>query len=131
MVLLHLLFPAAEILTYPWRLLGCIPLLLGIILNLLADRAFKVNHTTVKPFEESTRLITSGVFRLSRHPMYLGMVLILVGIALLMGTLTPFLIIPVFVYLIDLVFVRSEEQMLADKFDDAWHKYQAIVRRWI
>jgi len=131
MVLLHFLFPIVEVVPYPWLLLGCVPLIFGITLNLIADKAFKQNHTTVKPFEESTSLITTGVFRLSRHPMYLGMVLILIGIAMLLGSLLSFLIIPVFAVLMDVIFIRAEENMLADKFGDTWQKYQAKVRRWI
>lgn len=131
MVLLHFLFPGAEIVSYPWRLIGSVPLLLGIFLNLIADKAFKKNHTTVKPFEESTSLITTGVFRLSRHPMYLGMVLILVGIAMLLGSLLPFLVIPVFAVLMDVIFIRTEERMLAHKFGDAWRQYQENVRWWL
>jgi protein-S-isoprenylcysteine O-methyltransferase Ste14 len=131
MVLLHMLFANLEVVPYPWRLFGCAPLLFGIILNLLADKAFKHNHTTVKPFEESASLITSGVFRFSRHPMYLGMVMILVGIALLLGSLLPFLVIPAFVVLMDVLFISTEERMLADKFGDTWKNYQENVRRWI
>jgi len=131
MILLHYLFPVAHIVAYPWRLLGCVPLLLGIALNLMADKAFKINHTTVKPFEESTVLITTSAFHISRHPMYLGMVFILIGIGIFMGSLMPFLVIPVFVLLLDMVFVRTEERMLADKFGKTWQEYQAKVRRWI
>ena len=131
MVLLHFLFPLADVVPYPWLFLGCLPLLFGIALNLIADKAFKKNHTTVKPFEESTVLITTGVFGLSRHPMYLGMALILFGIGILMGTLLPFLVIPVFVVLMEVIFVRSEERMLADIFGERWQEYQANVRRWI
>ena len=131
MVLLHFLFPIVEVVPYPWLLLGCVPLILGITLNLIADKAFKQNHTTVKPFEESNCLITTGVFRLSRHPMYLGMLFILIGIGILMGTLMPFLVIPVFALLMEVMFVRTEERMLADKFGETWQKYQANVRRWI
>lgn len=131
MILLHFLFPVAYVVSYPWQLLGCLPLLLGIVFNLIADKACKINHTTVKPFEESTVLITTGVFRFSRHPMYLGMVLILVGIAMLLGSLMPLLVIPVFVLLMDIIFIRMEERMLANKFGDAWQNYQVRVRRWI
>lgn len=131
MIVLHFLFPVAEVINYPWRLFGCIPLLLGILLNLVADTTFKRNNTTVKPFEESTSLITTGVFRLSRHPMYLGMVLILVGLAMLLGSLLSFLVIPVFAVLMDVIFIRVEEHILADRFGDTWQKYQAKVRRWI
>lgn len=131
MVLLHFLFPHANVVPFPWQFLGCLPLLFGIALNLKADKAFKKNHTTVKPFEESTVLITTGVFRLSRHPMYLGMLFILIGIGILMGTLMPFLVIPVFALLMEVMFVRIEEQMLANRFGTTWQEYQAKVRRWI
>jgi len=48
-----------------------------------------------------------------------------------MGTLTPFLVIPVFAFLMEVMFVRIEERMLANKFGTTWEEYQANVRRWI
>lgn len=119
---LHFFLPIAEIVPYPWLLFGWLFLFLGIILNLLADRAFKYYQTTVKPFEESTTLITTGVFRFSRHPVYLGMVSILIGLALIMGSLTPFVTIPPFLILMDRVFIKVEEQMLEKKFGESWLK---------
>lgn len=65
------------------------PLIFGVALNISADRMFEQHKTTVKPFEESTALVTDGVFRFSRNPMYLGMVLILSGVVLLAGSTTP------------------------------------------
>jgi protein-S-isoprenylcysteine O-methyltransferase Ste14 len=100
-------------------------------LNLLADRALKHSRTTVKPFEESTALITGGVFRISRNPMYLGFALILFGIALLMGSLAPHIVIVAFSVLIDVVFIKVEERMLGERFGEAWLRYKATVRRWI
>jgi protein-S-isoprenylcysteine O-methyltransferase Ste14 len=102
--------------------------LIGVVLNLLADRAFKFNQTTVKPFEESSTLITTGIFRYSRHPMYLGMVFILAGLALIMGSLTPFILILAFLILMDRVFIKVEEQMLEKKFGESWLTYKAKVR---
>jgi len=131
MLMLHFLFPLGEVIAYPWMLTGCLPLLLGIALNLIADKAFKVFNTTVKPFQESTALITTGVFRVTRHPMYLGMILILFGIAILMGSLTPFFVLPVFAILMDQIFVKVEEQMLVEKFGNTWLEYSSKVRRWI
>jgi len=131
MVAMHLLFPLAKVVAYPLNLLGSIPLGIGIAFNLIADRAFKKYRTTVKPFEESTVLITSGVFRVSRHPMYLGMVLILIGIAVLMRSLPPFAVIPIFALLMERVFIRVEEKMLEDKFGQPWLEYKGKVRRWI
>ena len=97
----------------------------------MADSAFHKAGTTVKPFQESTALITDGVFRISRHPMYLGFVMIMVGVALLLGSLTPWLIIPVFAVLMEVIFIRAEEHMLAEKFGSAWLAYKEKVRRWI
>lgn len=130
MVGLNFVLPLVKGIDYPWSLLGCVPLLTGIVLNLIADRAFKRAGTTVKPFEESSVLITSGVFRISRHPMYLGMVLIILGIAMVMGTLTPFFVIPVFVLLIQNRFIAVEERMLEARFGSKWLDYKMCVRQW-
>jgi protein-S-isoprenylcysteine O-methyltransferase Ste14 len=131
MAVLHFLLPVAVVVHYPWWLMGGVPLALGIVLNLVADHAFKQYQTTVKPYEESSTLMTSGVFRLSRNPMYLGMVLILVGIAVLVGSLTPFVVIPFFIVLMNRVYITVEERMLEQKFGENWQAYVAKVRRWI
>jgi protein-S-isoprenylcysteine O-methyltransferase Ste14 len=131
MAALHFVFPAVQIIPFPWNLLGAIPFALGLALNLLADRAFKKHDTTVKPFEESTALVTIGVFQVSRNPMYLGFVLILAGIATFMGSLTPWAIIPVLAILMDVVFIKAEEAILEDTFGDRWLEYKKSVRRWI
>ncbi len=68
-IALHFLLPVQQLLAFPWRLIGLIPLVIGIALNLLADKQFSRGNTTVKPFEESSVLVTTGVFRISRNPM--------------------------------------------------------------
>jgi len=105
MTVLHSLFPAMRIIPPLWNLLGLVPLALGVIINLVADKAFHKANTTVKPFEESSALITQGVFRASRNPMYLGFVLILIGIAVLMRSLTPYVVVLAFAILIDRVYI--------------------------
>jgi protein-S-isoprenylcysteine O-methyltransferase Ste14 len=123
--------PGGIILPTLWKLLGLIPLAGGIIINLIADGAFHKAGTTVKPFQESTALITEGVFRMSRHPMYLGFLLVLIGVAMLLGSLTPWFIIPLFAILMDQLFIRVEEQMLLARFGQTWLNYKARVRRWL
>ncbi len=107
MVTLHFLLPLVYLIPGLWRLTGLFPLVGGISLNLIADKAFQRARTTVKPFEPSTTLITTGPFQISRHPMYLGFFLILLGVALLLGSLPPFLVIPIFVILIDRIFIQA------------------------
>jgi len=131
MTALHFLFPAMRIIPPLWNLLGLVPLALGVIINLAADKAFHQAHTTVKPFEESSALIMHGVFRASRNPMYLGFVLILIGIAVLMRSLTPYVVVLAFAILIDRMYITVEERMLAEKFGAEWEKYRQSTRRWL
>ena len=131
MTLLHHFLPVTQLIPYPWNASGLIPLAAGTVLNLNADRLFSKHGTTVKPFEESSVLVTSGAFRFSRNPMYLGMIMILVGAGFLMGSLSPFTLIPVFVIIIDKHFIASEEKMLERRFGDEWRHYKARVRRWL
>lgn len=131
MVLLQFLFPVANVIRNPWNLMGLVPLIAGLVLNLVADRAFKEHKTTVKPFEESTTLVTSGLFQISRNPMYLGFVLILTGIAILMASMAPYVVVIIFMILIDNVFIKAEESILEEKFGNSWLEYKQKVRRWI
>jgi protein-S-isoprenylcysteine O-methyltransferase Ste14 len=131
MIVLHLLFPIMKIIPSPWNAIGVIFLLSGILLSLLGDGIFHQVGTTIMPFEESSSLVTRGVFRLSRNPMYLGFALLLAGAAFLLGSLTPFLVIPLFMLLIEKRFITIEERMLTTKFGQAYIDYQDGVRRWI
>jgi len=131
MAVLHFFLPVSTVVQYPWTLIGIIPFATGVILNLLVDSSFKKAQTTVKPFETSTALITAGVFQISRRPMYLGMVLILIGLAVFMGTITPLIIIAIFAVLMEMVFVKTEERMLEQQFGPAWSSYRSKVRKWI
>jgi protein-S-isoprenylcysteine O-methyltransferase Ste14 len=131
MVVLHFLLPVTTIIPLPWNVIGIIPLALGIAINIVADSALHKADTTVKPFEESAALVTSGVYRISRHPMYLGFVLILIGVAILVGSLMPYIVIPIFAVLMDRVFIQVEERMLEARFGEAWLGYKRQTRRWI
>ncbi len=131
MIVFHLLAPAMTIISSLWRLLGIIPIVIGLVVNLMADKEFHLAKTTVKPFEESSALITRAAFSFSRNPMYLGFTLILLGIAILLGSLSPYIVIPIFVILLDRVFISEEELMLADKFGAEWEIYKQKTRRWM
>lgn len=109
-----LLFPVVQVIPLPWSLLGLVLLVAGLALNLITDNAFHKNNTTVKPFQESTVLIVDGVYRFSRHPMYLGFVLKLTGVAVILGSLTRWLVVPAFVAAMEIMFIRTEEKMLED-----------------
>jgi len=130
-ILIHFIVPGKTIISFPWNLSGIIPVIIGAVLNLMADREFKINNTTVKPFEESSFLITTGVFKMSRNPMYLGMVLVLLGICIFLGSITPYIVVILFIVLINALFIKIEEKMLAETFGDSWLNYTKKARRWI
>jgi protein-S-isoprenylcysteine O-methyltransferase Ste14 len=131
MVALHFLAPWRN-LSLPYRWIPSIVLgVVGVAFNILADGLFKRHKTTVRPFEKSSALITEGVFCFSRHPMYVGMVLILAGLALLMGSATPWIVIVGFAVLVEFVYVRPEETMMEATFGDAYREYKSRVHKWL
>jgi protein-S-isoprenylcysteine O-methyltransferase Ste14 len=101
--------PGARWLRMPAALVGVLPFGTGLGLMVATMRAFRRHQTTIKPFEPSAALVTGGPFRMSRNPIYLGMTLMLLGIALLLGSLTPLILVPAFMWRIQSRFVRSEE----------------------
>jgi protein-S-isoprenylcysteine O-methyltransferase Ste14 len=131
MAALHLALPVCRYWSFPLALAGAVPLALGVLLNLMADRQFKTHETTVKPFQRSSALVTGFPFSISRNPMYLGMALLLLGVALLLGTVTALVPVVIFPFVVDRVFIRVEERMLAETFGREWEEYRARVRRWI
>ena len=130
MLTLNFVRPVTRLVPTPWNLLGLLPLGFGLWINTVADRAFHQAQTIVKPFEEPTALITDGAFAISRNPMYLGFVAILLGIGVLLRTLTPYGIVILFAFLMDRLFIQVEERNMEQKFGLVWQAYKKKVRRW-
>jgi protein-S-isoprenylcysteine O-methyltransferase Ste14 len=129
--LLHFLLPIVKIIPAPWNLFGILFILIGIFFELAGERLFHQAGTTITPYDESQVLVTRGVFHVTRNPMYTGIALILFGAAMLFGTLAPFLVVPVFMIVIERRFIRVEEKMLEARFGVAYLDYKKKVRRWI
>jgi protein-S-isoprenylcysteine O-methyltransferase Ste14 len=130
-IAVHFVVPLAVPIPFAWRFVGLLPIAIGTLLNIAADRRFKRIGTTVKPFLRSSALVTEGVFRWSRNPMYLGMIFIVVGVALLEGSISPWIVVAAFVIILDRVFVVREENMLRETFGEAFARYSKRVRRWL
>jgi len=131
MVGLHVAFPVRQVIQFPYRYSGVVFVLGGILLVLWAVRLFGQAGTPIKPFQEASALVARGPYRLTRNPMYVGMVGVLCGIAVLLGSLAPFLIIPLFGALLDVRFIRVEEAALERVFGARYRDYKARVRRWL
>jgi protein-S-isoprenylcysteine O-methyltransferase Ste14 len=105
--------------------------LLGFCVMIWAWWLFRRAGTPIRPTVQAVSLVTSGPFRLSRNPMYLGIVVMLLGVALLVGS-WPMLIPPLgFFVLMSQVFIPLEEQRLRQVFGEAYDSDTRRVRRWI
>jgi len=131
MAALNYFAPIARLIPRPWNWLGLIPLLAGVALAVSGAALFKRHGTGVVPFSPVTRLVVAGPYRFTRNPMYLGMVLLLCGVAVMFGTLSPWLVIPFFAWWIDRRFIAQEEVMLQEAFGQEYVQFKQRVRRWI
>lgn len=130
-VFIHFVLPILQLINYPLNWSGLLFILAGGILNIWTDRLFKKNNTTVKPNETPTSLIKNGPFKFSRNPMYLGMEFLLIGVGLILGSVTSFVGAVLFPLTMELKFIRQEEKMMAEKFGDKFEAYKKKVARWI
>ena len=85
----------------------------------------------IYPFDRPSVLVTSGVFRVSRNPMYLAMIVILIGGALAWGTLSTFIVPPALALLLSRKFILMEEAALSQAFGEKYDGYKGRVRRWL
>lgn len=131
MLVLHFFLPGIRIIPMPWDLAGAALMVAGLALTIVSAQAFHSADTPVRPFEESTALVTRGPFRLSRNPMYLGMVIALAGTAILLGTLTAWFVPPIFAVIIHHHFIIPEEKLMEQTFGEDYRAYRSRVRRWI
>lgn len=131
MGLLHRFLPAAQLIQRPFTYIGVVPLVAGLLIAITAVSAFRKAGTPVVPFEPSTALVTTGMYQYTRNPMYLSLVLILLGVWLLLGTLSPLVPVVAFVWIIQSNFIHGEERFLEEIFGDDYRAYKRRVRRWL
>ena len=130
-IVLHFVLPLIKLIYPPYNFTGVLLIGIGIYLSIWADRLLKVKNTTVKPFEKTTYFIQEGPFRFSRHPMYLGMVIILVGVAILLGSISPFICSLGFFITMNIIFIPQEEKILKEAFGQDFINYKRRVRCWV
>jgi protein-S-isoprenylcysteine O-methyltransferase Ste14 len=126
----HFLLPQLNIIPFPLNWLGLALVIVGVLLNALATREFE-KHNTPHDFSITTTLVTSGVYKFSRNPIYLGMILGLVGAAILFQNPFSFLAPVLFFLIIDFRFIPFEEEKMVGEIGAAYSHYQQRVRRWI
>ena len=131
MWLLQRFVPIYHYVQPPLAYAGIIAIFFGIMMTAISAGVFLKVETGLEPFDEAKVLVTSGFYRYTRNPMYMGMFLILLGVAFMLGSLSALLPIPVFALIIHNNFVLGEERFCEAAFGQAYLDYKSNVRRWI
>ena len=106
---------------------------MGLSLGIMGVTQFRIAQTTPNPqaLEQVSSLVTSGVYQYSRNPMYVGLVLILLGWAFYFSHFLAFVLLPIFILYMTRFQIQPEERMMAQKFGKIYQDYLNKVRRWI
>lgn len=103
----------------------------GLALGLSFESAFRRAGTAVEPWKPTTAIVTSGPYRFTRNPAYVGMALAYAGIAILAGAIWPFATLVPTLIVVDRAVIAREERYLARRFGSEYTAYRARVRRWL
>jgi protein-S-isoprenylcysteine O-methyltransferase Ste14 len=113
------------------RYLGLALTGLGFLLGIGAFLEFRKARTTLDPHGSSKEVVTSGVYRFTRNPIYLGFLLMVIGLPLNSGLYWGLVLAPFYVLTMNRLIIQHEESYLGRKFGKAYTGYMARVRRWL
>jgi protein-S-isoprenylcysteine O-methyltransferase Ste14 len=130
---LHRWLPVATIIGPPLNRAGWLVVAGGLLFTATAMLQFRRAHTTINPHTpaKASTLVSHGIFGYSRNPMYLGLSIVLAGWAIVLGSLSPWVALPLFVLVITKVQIEPEEAVLAVLFDESYRTYCGRVGRWV
>jgi protein-S-isoprenylcysteine O-methyltransferase Ste14 len=132
-IIVHFLYPILTLVPKPYGYLGILVMALGLAIQSQAAKLFRDAGTSFSLEGDegsASSLVTSGPFRYSRNPIYLGMLLWLLGLAILLGSLSAF-VFPILVFVLaNFVLIPIEERSMQEKFGEAYLEYKSRVRRW-
>ena len=113
------------------RVVGWALAVAALVVAALSFNAFRAARTTIRPDRGAASLITTGVFRFTRNPLYLSLLLLYCGLAALVGESWPLALAPLLVVTLERHVIAREERHLAERFGGAYDDYRKRVRRWI
>lgn len=125
------LAPVEPLLMPLWQYIGVALMLLAFAIIIYMARGFSKNKTTILPDGEPSQLMESGLFAFSRNPIYVAMALLLTGSGLAFGHLLTLLVVPIFIVLVQQIWIVKEEENLEAAFGQHYRNYKMRVRRWL
>lgn len=130
-IVLHYFIPIKQIISYPYTYIGIILFILGWIPNIWQGIRYRRIGILIPAKNMPMKLVTTGFFRFSRNPTYLGMGIALFGEAIYLGSLVTFVIPILFFILVDRFNIRFEEKNLEKVFGKRYIDYKNKVRKWV
>lgn len=111
--------------------IGIVCIAAGACFDIPSVRAFQRAGTALRPAPGSSAMVTTGAYRFTRNPMYLGFVLIALGVAFLLGALSSLFVPPILAAILQSQFIVHEEQWMEERFGREYIEYRKRVRRWL
>ena len=131
MILLNAFAPVNHWLNFSWRYSGILFLAAGFALTIGNGYLFRRLGTPPRPGIKANLLVTSGAFRYTRNPMYLGFLTMLTGTAIVLGSVSPFIVIPFVFWILHTQFVLKEEKWMESWFGESYLQYKKKTPRWL
>lgn len=113
------------------RYIGLALTFAGFLLGVAAFIEFRKVRTTLDPHGSVKQVVTSGIYRFTRNPIYLGFLLMVIGLPLNSGSYWGIVLAPFYVFVMNRVIIQHEEAYLEKKFGKAYTSYTSRVRRWL
>ena len=134
LVLIFFLKNLLEVFTFSYQIyISFFFLCLAVSFFLTGIIEFRKHKTTLNPLmpEESTTLLTTGIFKFSRNPIYLSLLNLLIAFSIYLGSFLGLIITPLFVVYINLFQIKPEEKAMFKLYGKEFENYCSNVRRWI
>jgi protein-S-isoprenylcysteine O-methyltransferase Ste14 len=113
------------------RAVGWLLIVVGMVILAWAQLTFRRHRTAIIPNRPATAMVTDGPYAFTRNPMYVSLMLMYVGLALLTRMLWPIIFLPVILALLTALVIRREERYLSDAFGEEYRAFTRKVRRWV
>ena len=113
------------------RNVGLVLTFIGFLLGIGAFTEFRKARTTLDPHGSSKQVVTSGIYRFTRNPIYVGFLLMVIGLPLNSGLYWGIVMAPLYVFMMNRLVIRHEEAYLEKKFGKTYTSYTSRVRRWL
>ena len=129
-IILHYTYPIQIIFTLPYNLFGLTGIIIGLWISLKGKNTFNKLGAPVIPGTKPILIVKKGLYNYTRNPMYLGFILFLIGLAIIIGSISAFISPILFFIIINFFFIPFEERLMQRNFKNDFLEYKKQVRRW-